>query len=331
MPQSSNQTPVDKVKLLKIYRQALASGVPLEKVEKKTNKLLERATVASQVEQVDDQQQLTQLKNKLPKIIRVGAYFLPVGLILTGIILVGSAVLPIVAYYIKDSPDLQSSKLLAPLPQEQVLDVAPMVIAQTLEGTDQNLATANNENYGQVLASTDQYTGPIILDTQLDYTNLSNWFEDSSLASSLLAQLEDQYILEIPKLNIENAVVKTASTNLNESLIQYPGTAMPGQPGAPVIFGHSVLRQFYNPKESNPKRYTSIFSTLMTLNEGDKIYIKHGNIKYTYAVSEKTEVKPTDTYILAQRYDSRRIKLVTCVPEGTYLRRGVVTAVLVKE
>ena len=118
---------------------------------------------------------------------------------------------------------------------------------------------------------------------------------------------------------------------MNKSLIAFPGTALPGEYGAPVIFGHSVLRQFYNPNEKNPRRYNSIFSTIMTLKNGDQIYVTHDNIKYTYVVQEKTEVKPTDVYILNQKYDAAHLKLVTCTPEGTYLRRGVVTAQLVKQ
>jgi len=106
---------------------------------------------------------------------------------------------------------------------------------------------------------------------------------------------------------------------------------LPGQPGAPVVFGHSLLRQFYNPKESNPRRYNSIFSTIMTLDKGDKIYLYYGDVRYTYVVEDKTEVKPTDTYILSQDYGVRQLKLVTCVPEGTYLRRGVVTAQLIRD
>jgi LPXTG-site transpeptidase (sortase) family protein len=69
----------------------------------------------------------------------------------------------------------------------------------------------------------------------------------------------------------------------------------------------------------------------MTLENGDRIYLTYDNVKYTYVVQGKTEVKPDDTFILAQRIDVRQLKLVTCVPEGTVLRRGVVTAQLVKE
>ncbi len=119
-------------------------------------------------------------------------------------------------------------------------------------------------------------------------------------------------------------------TDLNSSLIAFKGTALPGNPGSPVIFGHSVLRQFYNPSEKNPRRYNSIFSTIMTLDIGDKIYVTSGGVKYTYAVSLKKEVNPEDVYILTQKYDAKQLKLVTCTPEGTYLRRGVVTAQLIE-
>jgi LPXTG-site transpeptidase (sortase) family protein len=69
----------------------------------------------------------------------------------------------------------------------------------------------------------------------------------------------------------------------------------------------------------------------MTLEKGDRIYLYYGDARYTYMVEAKTEVKPTDTYILSQDYSSRQLKLVTCTPEGTYLRRGVVTAQLIRD
>jgi LPXTG-site transpeptidase (sortase) family protein len=66
----------------------------------------------------------------------------------------------------------------------------------------------------------------------------------------------------------------------------------------------------------------------MTLKIGDEIIVRDDAITYTYKVTSKTEVKPTDVFILDQDQTSRQLKLVTCVPEGTTLRRGVVTAVL---
>ena len=109
-----------------------------------------------------------------------------------------------------------------------------------------------------------------------------------------------------------------------ESLIQYPGTALPGQYGNPVVFGHSVLPQFFN-----PQNYKTIFSTLPTLKEGDEILIDFDGITYRYEVVSLHEVLPENVSVLEQRYNTEYLTLITCVPPGTYLRRLVVTARLV--
>jgi LPXTG-site transpeptidase (sortase) family protein len=170
---------------------------------------------------------------------------------------------------------------------------------------------------------------PEILDDSLYFADLANWFTSSEQMT--FGRLEKQYILEIPKLNIKNALVKMGGTDLDNNLIQYATTPLPGEKGTPVIFGHSILRQFYDPREKNPRRYMSIFSTIMTLQKGDKIYITSDGVRYTYEVMYNKQVKPDDDYILAQDSSDKFLKLVTCTPEGTYLMRGVVTARLVYE
>ena len=229
------------------------------------------------------------------------------------------------AYYVQTNPMLDTtSSLLAPIPREEVMDLTPLV------------TTTTGDVAGTSDSSEDEYTGPVIISEELDYTNLSNWFTATSLpelASAAQAQRPDlpkEYTLDIPALGVTNAKVAIGGTDLDKSLIAYQGTALPGSPGAPVIFGHSVLRQFYNPSEKNPRRYNSIFSTIMTLKNGDEIFVTYDGVKYRYIVQEKTEVQPEDVYILTQQYDARQLKLVTCTPEGTYLRRGVVTAQLVQ-
>jgi sortase A len=67
----------------------------------------------------------------------------------------------------------------------------------------------------------------------------------------------------------------------------------------------------------------------MTLDEGDEILVDYDGIQYVYKVREKVEVQPEDVFILQQKLNNRELKLITCVPEGTYLRRGVVIAELV--
>lgn len=168
---------------------------------------------------------------------------------------------------------------------------------------------------------------PVVIANELEYTDLADWFPEHTVPI-IAPQEAKTYLLSIPKLGLEDAQVVYGGRNLDQHLIQYPETGMPGDLGSPVIFGHSVLRQFYNPKKDNPRRYISVFSTIMTLKKGDPIYIRDGTITYTYRVKEKFEVQPTDRFILEQQQTSRELKLVTCTPEGTTLRRGVVSAVL---
>ena len=164
---------------------------------------------------------------------------------------------------------------------------------------------------------------PQVKDYQADYTNLENWFSTNSISAPSPSKIT-HYNLSIPKLGIQDAVVTIGGSDLAKSLIHYPSTANPGEFGTPVIFGHSILRQFYN-----PKNYLSIFSTIMTLQAGDQIIIKYDGVTYTYKVIDKLEVKPTDVEVLSQRFDGRFLKLITCVPEGTYLRRGIIVAQLI--
>ncbi len=164
---------------------------------------------------------------------------------------------------------------------------------------------------------------PEMINTSLDYTDITKWFPTASPTFSSLASSISYYTLSIPKLGIDHALVKIGESDLKQSLIQYPGTALPGQLGNPVIFGHSVLPQFFN-----PRNYTTIFATLHTLEPGDEIYISIDGAEYTYRVQRLYEVKPTNLSPLAQVYDGYHLTLITCTPPGTYLRRLIVEAVL---
>jgi sortase A len=169
-------------------------------------------------------------------------------------------------------------------------------------------------------------SGSILGDSGTDFTQLQNWFvnDQSNLQNSAMLNQKTQYTISIPKLKIDQAVVEVGSLDLKKSLIQYPQTALPGQFGSPVVFGHSVLPQFYNPKS-----YLTIFSTLYKLKQSDEIIINFDNIEYKYLVEEMYEVSPTDLSVLEQRFDGRYLTLITCTPPGTYLRRLVVKARIV--
>jgi sortase A len=164
-----------------------------------------------------------------------------------------------------------------------------------------------------------------ILGDATDYTQLSNWFvSDSSSPDQIFSNSSNlTYLISIPKLKIKDAVVTVGSMDLKKSLIQYPQTALPGQLGNAVVFGHSVLPQFFSPKS-----YLTIFATLYLLKQGDEIDVSYDDVNYKYIVDEMYEIKPTDLSVLEQRFDQKNITLITCSPPGTTLRRLVVKASL---
>ena len=159
---------------------------------------------------------------------------------------------------------------------------------------------------GQAAASASQ--------KNIDYTKASNWFADGKERDFSNSQI-GYYRLSIPKLNIKDATVAIGGEDLADSLIQYPGTAVPGKRGNAVIFGHSILPQFYN-----PKNYLSIFSKLPTLKKDDEIFVEYDGVSYKYKVEEMFEVLPADLQVLEQDSSDSFLTLVTCTPPGHPLR-----------
>jgi sortase A len=147
--------------------------------------------------------------------------------------------------------------------------------------------------------------------TTNDFTRASNWFVGGAKSSDFNTSKVQYFTLSIPALKIDHATVAIGGEDLNKSLIQYPGTALPGRPGNTAIFGHSILPIFYN-----PKNYISIFSLLPTLKKGDEIDIDYDGVSYVYKVETMFEVMPTDIQVLDQDSSDSFVTLVTCVPPG---------------
>lgn len=141
------------------------------------------------------------------------------------------------------------------------------------------------------------------------------------------------FSLSVPKVRIKDATVTTDVLSDNEdiykpvllnSLAHYKGTAYPGESGNSVIYGHSIMPVFYN-----PKNYLSIFSTLDTLEYGDELRVTWGDNSFIYAVEGMEVVDPNDTRVL--RYNNgKTLTLITCVPPGYTTRRLLVFTRLVE-
>lgn len=144
-----------------------------------------------------------------------------------------------------------------------------------------------------------------------DYTKASTWFPGGAAKEEFINPKVSFYRISIPKLKISDATVAIGGEDLSKSLIQYPGTALPGKNGNAVIFGHSILPIFYDPED-----YISIFSTIDKLKAGDEIKVAHDGVSYIFQVESKFEVLPTDTKVLEQDYSNSFLTLVTCSPPG---------------
>lgn len=155
-----------------------------------------------------------------------------------------------------------------------------------------------------------------------DYTDARRWYP-SVISNSNKARKVNEYLLSIPKLKITDATVSTTNYDLTKNLVQYYGTSVPPDNGTAVIFGHSTLPQWFD-----PKNYKTIFATLHTIKLGDEIDATVNGSKYIYKVYSITITSPEDTNIFSQSYDNSYITLVTCTPPGTTWKRLIVRASL---
>lgn len=131
----------------------------------------------------------------------------------------------------------------------------------------------------------------------------------------------------IPKINVQLPGVynlpsideATIQRGLEDGVIHYPNTAVPGQQGNAAFFGHSSNNIF------NKGKYKFAFVLLHELVPGDIFYITYNNKVYSYRVYEKKVVEPDETWVLGSvPGKTATAALITCDPPGTSLRRLVV-------
>lgn len=208
-----------------------------------------------------------------------------------GVLLLLYFFLPVISWQIYFSSALASSDIETPIPKSLLVGKAS--VGELLAQGISNLAT--------------------------NYADARSWFPD--LATSVNTSKVNSYLLSIPKIAIDNAVVSTIDYDLSSHLVQYAGTAVPGENGTSVIFGHSSLPQLFD-----SDNYKTIFSKLHTLQVGDEIKITAQGATYTYKIYTIVVSNPDDTRMFTQEFDTSNITLVTCTPPGTVWKRLVIKA-----
>jgi sortase A len=134
----------------------------------------------------------------------------------------------------------------------------------------------------------------------------------------------------IPKINVEIPVdYSETSTNenviendLEDGVVHYPDTVLPGQNGNAAFFGHSSNNIF------NPGKYKFAFVLLHTLVDGDTFYLTYNDKIFVYQVVDHKVVPPNDVSVLNDTEGHQATAtLITCDPPGTSINRLVVTGV----
>ncbi len=191
--------------------------------------------------------------------------------------------------------------------------ISEQVLSATITPIDDTAKIVANSPLSPVAYAA---AGPekMVQDASTDFTDVNVWYPAAPQKHEKSSV--NTYTLSIPKLKIAGALVSIGGDDLNSSLIHYGGTGLPGQYGGAVVFGHSMLPQFYS-----PTNYKSIFSLLPTLKEGDDIFVNFDGVEYRYTIYSMVVIDPTDLSVLEQRFDNSYLTLVTCVPPGTYWKR----------
>jgi len=136
-------------------------------------------------------------------------------------------------------------------------------------------------------------------------------------------------VIIISKINIRAPLVTPVSDSdkdlnraLNQGVIIYPGSVLPGQNGEILLSGHSSIYPWIS------TRYGQVFTLLDKLSAGDTVSLVYNNYQYDYRITGKQILWPKDVKISDTRQPV--LTLVTCWPIGTTLKRLVVTGELIQ-
>ncbi len=133
--------------------------------------------------------------------------------------------------------------------------------------------------------------------------------------------------VEIPKLGIlaplvvpESATQKDFSEFLDQGVVYFPGSVLPGEAGQTIILGHSAPAGW-------PKiKYDWVFTRLSELTAGDEIFIYFNQRKYNFLVSGKFFLDRGEEVPKLLTNSDNMLVLISCWPPGKDLRRIAVVA-----
>jgi len=143
--------------------------------------------------------------------------------------------------------------------------------------------------------------------------------------------VDNNYILNVPTLGIKAPVIFESSNDdkkiyksLEDGVVHFAGTPMPGDAGTAVILGHSSSYPWYD------GRYGDVFANLSELKIGDYFTISRGEKVYFYKITKSLIFSGDNAQLTGfETSDNSSVVLMTCWPTGTVSKRLAVKADLV--
>ena len=180
-----------------------------------------------------------------------------------------------------------------------------------IEEGDSVISIANEENVGANLPNSGnaENSSPNNVNKEEQTT--------SSNKTKIVIKNGSTAVVEIPVIGVLAQVTEGTDSDILKNYVGVvEGSARPGQTVNYSIAAHNNID-------------TEIFRNLHKLNEGDIVNIYTQSKKYTYKVTEKFTVKPTQIEVLQQPKDKKEITLITCNYNAT--ARIIVKGILQSE
>ncbi len=131
--------------------------------------------------------------------------------------------------------------------------------------------------------------------------------------------------IEIPKIEVSAPIIfsdkeSDVYKDLDNGVVHFPDSAMPGESGQTLILGHSAPLNW-------PKiKYDWIFSNLNELQPGDEFFVYYNCQKITYSVQQKYFLDRGEDLPKPLTASGNVIMLISCWPPGKDYKRIAVEA-----
>lgn len=142
-----------------------------------------------------------------------------------------------------------------------------------------------------------------------------------------------EFSLIVPKIGINAAVIPAVNPTkpgeylkaLEKGIAHSSLSYFPDEEGAVYLFSHSTNYDWF------VQDINAVFYLLKNLEEKDTVVIFYKGASYTYEITGKQVVKPTDVAYMAPQAGAKRLILQTCWPPGSTTERLLIFADLVEK